>query len=852
MSPTAPPASPVDDDALRVVLFGLPAAGKSSLLGALGQAAVMQDHDLGGKLQASGPGLAALSRQLYEETPRRTPEEVVPYPVRYYPLQASGRSVAEAIDAVLLDCDGQVANDILQRRKALAEDSPDGTLAHEILEADALILVVDASAPPRQLEADFAEFGRLLEAIETGRGERVEVAGLPVFLVLTKCDLLAEKSDSAGSWMDRIEQRKGEVGEKFRAFLAEREGPPTPPAAGSKPPAAGSKPPEEPKASPFGKIDLHVWATAVRRPALAGSPARPREPYAVASLFRQCLSEAAKYRRRHERSQQRLTRLVVAASLLIGVMTVLTATLFVVNANTRVSMLQARVEDFQFLDRGGPAERLKGGVDQLRGKLERLQEIHNDPSFPRLRPPFRDFIDERIEELTAYIPYLEKLLEQRSLALLQTEDELDRTIERLRNDLAPPREEWTDTRAGLLQRERLESAEALRKAVLAVRNWFLDAGDRAGRLWTFADYPPPMPVVWPEWTSRVETLIDPTRLAPFREADSIPGAAGGTLTFATAFRFDQVIEARSAWESERLKLSRLLDVVSAVGLAPATRTRPALLSLSRGITLAECKTRLAELTAAYPEYATTFIRDTLPETILDRLRPTLRRQYEILLTPGRAEVLRQLRQGGKGAEETAARWEPVRAWLRKPVELTAWRELARVLLRLEDSSLVDPVQALATFLDQSQFTLDIRSVRLEIPESRGLHPRAEGRLIVHHPASMRQPALSLEVSGEPESDSLRRKVYTFRLVEGQRLTYHPGDKLWAELPLRGGTERLTWSQGRSQLFQFERLHNPPRLQSATATTLGEGRLLDDVRLILRPEEGVPTVPDLLPSVQLEN
>ena len=48
----------------------------------------------------------------------------------------------------------------------------------------------------------------------------------------------------------------------------------------------------------FGKIDLHVWATAVKRPATSDAPAKPREPYGVAELFRQCLEEAATFRGR--------------------------------------------------------------------------------------------------------------------------------------------------------------------------------------------------------------------------------------------------------------------------------------------------------------------------------------------------------------------------------------------------------------------------------------------------------------------------------------------------------------------------------------------------------------------------
>ena len=71
------------------------------------------------------------------------------------------------------------------------------------------------------LEADFAEFLRFVRTIERGRKERAEVAGLPVFLVLTKCDLLARPGDSPADWMERIEQRKREVGDRFKSFLAE-------------------------------------------------------------------------------------------------------------------------------------------------------------------------------------------------------------------------------------------------------------------------------------------------------------------------------------------------------------------------------------------------------------------------------------------------------------------------------------------------------------------------------------------------------------------------------------------------------------------------------------------------------
>ena len=104
-----PPASTarVDPSALRLVLFGMPDAGKSSLLGALSQAAESQGKTLSGHLSDLSHGLAELRRRVYEDRPRETQEEIVPYPVRYSPYGQPSRPV------VLYDCDGRAANDLL-------------------------------------------------------------------------------------------------------------------------------------------------------------------------------------------------------------------------------------------------------------------------------------------------------------------------------------------------------------------------------------------------------------------------------------------------------------------------------------------------------------------------------------------------------------------------------------------------------------------------------------------------------------------------------------------------------------------------------------------------------------------
>src|SRR5579871_1818685 len=119
MSQPGPPAAavPPAPGALRVVLFGPPGAGKSSLLGALAQSARSQEHLLNGKLTDLSHGLDDLWKRLYVEHALRTAEEVAPYPVDFAPFSGDRKTAGggEHFGAVLLDCDGRVANGLLAR-----------------------------------------------------------------------------------------------------------------------------------------------------------------------------------------------------------------------------------------------------------------------------------------------------------------------------------------------------------------------------------------------------------------------------------------------------------------------------------------------------------------------------------------------------------------------------------------------------------------------------------------------------------------------------------------------------------------------------------------------------------------
>jgi hypothetical protein len=814
----APPAPAERPDDLHIVLFGMPAAGKSSLLGALAEAARAQEHLLNGRLNDRTHGLDELRHRLYDESPRRTADEVVPYPIDFEPYTRDGHApAADHLGAVMIDCDGRVANDLLVRRRALDEDSPEGTLAREVLDADTLVLVLDAAAPPAQVEADFLEFDRFLRQMQATRGRRAEVGGLPVFLVLTKCDLLAQPGDTAAAWMERIEQRKREVDARFRDFLARRA--------------------REAGPLPFGQLDLHVWATAVKRPALAGSPPRPREPYGVAELFRQCLEQAAAFRERRLRSGRRLVWMAGGAGGLAALLVSLTAWMLFQH-NTVPTRLESTVQAFRFSDSTSAAERLGGPVGVLRNRRDRLAEIRNDPDFGKLPAEQQQLIRDRLQELDSYLDYYQKLRQLPPKADVRTEQALQDVRDRLENELALPGPEWARTEAGRLRRERLDEVEALGRAVTRARNWYLDSIDAADKLWTFAGYqtePGAAGINWRAWSAEAEKLLDPSRAPPAEEA---------------AVRdFDTVARARAEWERTKPRLRRLLSVCSALGLAPPGKdnSRPPVLVIPEGVTLAQARSRLTTLREAYPDYEKSFTIDGLPDAVVPAVRQAAHTSYDYLLKPGRAAVLDHLRQAGTGPEETQARWDAVRDWLRDPEELASWRALATVLARLQERDAQDPVTALAAFLQRREFTITLERVTVEIPDSLKVRPAPNARFEIYH-GSADRPALVFELGDSGFDARQRLMTYSFRRVEGKPVRYRVGDSFWAMLPLRND-QRFTWIRVHSTLYQFECLRRSPRLhrnnEEYRAGTLEEG-----VRLTLSPPDGVPEVPDLLPVVLL--
>jgi GTPase SAR1 family protein len=518
---TTQPVTSLPRGALRIVLFGMPDAGKTSLLGALAQAAETQEHSLKGHLVDPTQGLAKLRHLLYDEQPARTSEEVTPYPIALEPFPA----IAEAgkpgpVQAVLIDCDGKVANEFLGRQRSLNGSPEAGPLGEAILGADTLVLAVDASANPEVLKRDFAQYAKFLRLLEQSRSQRTEVGGLPVYLVLTKCDLLAKPGDSLITWLERIEEHKRVVDRKFQEYLAQSAARET---------------------QPFGKIALNLWATAVKKPELQNSPAKPREPYGVAELFRQCLQSAAEYRTRRAQAGRRLHWVVGGLAAFAGLLLLLGFFFWVTQPPAATNALEQEINNFRS-EIG--TERLREPVD---GRIWQLEKFLSDPEFKQIRPELRQYIEESLFELHAYQNYRKALDGLQAPRFVRSEAELTKLTDGLEKLPPPPlyANAWAETRA-VKQRERwLHEVEVLRKEVNRAVKAYRDLVARWNQIQT-------EPLTATKRRAKEKELLNQADNLPYREENRdrlLPGS--NSLTYDNVLQMERVADAYREWRAIR-------------------------------------------------------------------------------------------------------------------------------------------------------------------------------------------------------------------------------------------------------------------------------------------------------------
>jgi hypothetical protein len=363
-------------------------------------------------------------------------------------------------------------------------------------------------------------------------------------------------------------------------------------------------------------------------------------------------------------------------------------------------------------------------------------------------------------------------------------------------------------------------------------------------------------VAWNDWLDRVEKLLDEARNPPFRASERLPGSA--TLSYGPVLAFDRVVEARQDWEKARQRLEDLRDLAVALGMTGPQPGKPSLLRIPPGFTVEQASARLQELKTAYPRHAEWTAADILsrwtaaglPEAVAGELRRAAEASYRNLIRAGQELVLRQLQRVSPDGRETPERWREVRAWLVTTTQLTEWDRLAVLLARLADPRAESPVAALAAFLAQDRIDLDLQSFTLQVPDE--LRVRPAGRLTIYYRTG--SDVLTFRRFGDDQRDPRRRvTMYTFIPDAGKAIVYQPGDKLWAELPLKDSADRdllFTWARSRSLTYQFERLLRPPRLHRKDQDNTA-GDLKEDVVLTVVPERGAPRLPDLLPVVELQ-
>ena len=810
LSPSPPPPSPVDPAALRLVLFGMSDAGKSSLLGALAQAAETQGRALHGHLNDPTHGLDELRKKLYEDRPTETQQEIVPYSVRFSPYGQP------SVPAVLYDCDGKAANELLTQKRAM--ENREGTLAGAVLNADGLILTVDASAPHSQIEDDFREFLRFLRFLESHRSKEQAVGGLPVYLVLTKCDLLTRDGTISHSmWEARIAERKHEVMGMFKAFLA----------------GHGVQHGQ----LAFGTLDLEVRATAVRRPSLTDVPPQPREPYGVAELFYTAFAEAGAFRERHARSRKRLNWMVGGAGGLLSILIAVVALLFMTPERTMQYTLADRVEALKASEGPTATTRLGPNLDR---RLKEWQEIQSHSQFEGLPESMQSLVRKRMEEGQAYVTFRDALaaipppVRARSLAeLTQTETRLSKLVAP-----APVLQEWAPTDA-VQQRDRLLNQEipAIRDAVGKLTQSYFALQSRAGELLEKKE----LNADWELATRNLE------------EREVAPLLAKDDPLVATAYEYDDVTIAANDWQKSRDRLMLVRDLATALGMLGSGERAP--LAFPAPGPNADIPTlgaiRWQRLKTDYANYAKWSLI-AVPDALRPEIERRLRRSIEQAERDGQHLVLDRWHSVTAGKSELPADWGRVGESLMSP-SLKDWRDLTTYLVRLADPRAEDPLLSTATFLRKPSFDLEPKQIKLRIPDTLSdapVRPTGDFTLVLRKRQGDEAVRLGLRLTGDPVRDK-QTVVYTFTAEGSPKLTYRPGDTFFAELSVRKGDRdlKLTWASSRTNAFQFEKLLLEPRLHAADQSVT-EGLPAVGVQAKL-PEGQFPVVPAMVPLVGVE-
>jgi len=442
---------------LRIVLLGWPGAGKSTLLAAI------------------------------DETTEPT-SGVTCSLVRYAPPASSRQADQDRFrEALFVDCPGHPVAELLTQKTTPQTAKIEGGLPRLIQRADSLVVLLDASAAPADADERLAELRRFFHALERQRSRRQDIGDFPVFVVLSKADLLATATDTNNDWEERVAARVRYVQTHFQDFLLRC---------------------QARVSVPFGRLNLHFRATAAQSPPLSEYLGKGCSAYKCTDLLREALERASEFRERQTRSTLRLFGTMVGALGAIAAMIALIAFLFLQHQLEEPSIraLLAKIDSYRARTSRLASLRLR---EPLQPRIDELTYIRDDPLFSALPEEKRSYVVAQLEELQDYKVYKERVERVPPLVAVQTELELKEIEAALQGIVVPQQHQssWGQTEAVLRRLERSEEVRGFGSAVDQLSKWYRALVDNSQDLWPVPKQREGSTIAWPQWHERVHRVV---------------------------------------------------------------------------------------------------------------------------------------------------------------------------------------------------------------------------------------------------------------------------------------------------------------------------------------------------------
>jgi hypothetical protein len=798
-----------------VVFFGPPRSGKSVLLDAVVGISRTQVDD-------PVPLVPAESSLAPDAVIRRRVTVDLPGP-----RAATG-------DVEFIDCDGHSAQRLLDDANQLRRAEARSELADSVRSTDALVVVVDATWRPAQVDELFTQLNGFLKVLRDQRAADREVGGLPVFLTLTKCDELARRGEAFSEWVARVEREKAKLEARFHEWFDDTAGP----------------------FLAFGSTELTVAATAARWPEVVGGVADTTGGFGVDELHAGVLRAA---RVQHERNVGSRKRLSWTAGIAVGLLSLLLLTLVGLAATREpaaVDTLAARVRRLQ-QGFGPPEVRLSD--ERFARNRQELRAVREAPVFDLLPAELRTFVDDELRQFDEYEGYRRRFdSPQFSPADLRTAGERAELEAALNTRLAPPAEratEWKQTEAVRLWEKWRGDLDRLADAERDVHAWYTAQLARLTEL-QLADVPSDR---WTPsgWRAAVGEAV--SRQPPHPPAEPLHGSPtvnvprGEPLTWAAAYQYERSAVAAEGWRQAAVKLADVRDLADAVGLTVNPQKPEAVLDLptpsefARSLPLAT--DRLAVLRDRYPRAAdgkAGWVVSTIPGP----LQETLGRRLRAAAANGIDHVRRLVAADPAATRGVWAKLAKAGGLLAKP-ELAAWGELLRLLVGWAEPGRVDedPVKHLAEFVTRTEFRWEVTKITLRVPNALRVNAAERAGPLTVRAGDGDMARTHTFTAGRPRLDA-NTTVVEFT-AGGETIRYVPGEGFAAEVTLtdKDGGYTLVWQDARTPAYRFEAVLREPTQQAVGPNPVPQRA--DGVRLTVATRDGSEPfrVPLLLPQTK---